>query len=508
MLGSVEKENRRQRVLTYLCCLLISFLFITICSRSSFLYPFNDWVDDHCFFTVGKAMFNGKVVYRDIYEQKGILLYFLYGLAYLFSHTDFSGVYLLEIISYSFFLYLVVSLAGLFLKPFFARVALVFLSAVLCSTYAFHLGGSVEQLSLPLVFSPIYCLCVSYWKDGSVIPKPKMVFVLGILAGCLLWMKYTLLGIYFGYVLLVVIACVYKKDYMLFLRSAGQFLLGVVCASAPWLIYFAVHGALEDAFRAYFYNNIMLYPSHGGSKLSAMLTQLYFGFTWNGRMSLLILLSAAAVIVSKTGFLFKLGMFLLYVSNVLFIYAGGMPYDYYPFGTAALAVPGGLALVYLVQQGWSWVLRKRQKSKRAWHTAASVGIFLMCMMGGGLFAYRHSVNSFYMSYDKDELWITEFKEVIEQSEDQSILNYGFLDLGLYTVTGYVPETKFFCHLNLELPEMHQVLDDALRNRETEFVVTVSENYDLICENYNLICQRETFDSFEDRPLTVYLYRRK
>mgnify|MGYP001729732097 FL=1 len=42
-------------------------------------------------------MFNGSVLYRDIYEQKGPLLYFVHGLAGLVSETNFIGVYLVEV---------------------------------------------------------------------------------------------------------------------------------------------------------------------------------------------------------------------------------------------------------------------------------------------------------------------------------------------------------------------------------------------------------------------------
>ena len=71
--------------------LLTAWAMITLCSRSSPLYPLNDWDDVNCFFTVGKAMFSGRVLYRDIYEQKGFLLYVVYGLAWLISRRSFFG---------------------------------------------------------------------------------------------------------------------------------------------------------------------------------------------------------------------------------------------------------------------------------------------------------------------------------------------------------------------------------------------------------------------------------
>ena len=48
---------------------LVAFITLLITSKNSFLYLFNDWVDANSFFTVGKSMFNGLVVYKDIFEQ-------------------------------------------------------------------------------------------------------------------------------------------------------------------------------------------------------------------------------------------------------------------------------------------------------------------------------------------------------------------------------------------------------------------------------------------------------
>ena len=84
-------------------CFFIAGIFLAICSKSSFLYPLNDWVDSNCFFTVGKAIANGEVLYKDIYEQKGPLVYFIHALAYLLSSDSFTGVYIIEVVSFGLF---------------------------------------------------------------------------------------------------------------------------------------------------------------------------------------------------------------------------------------------------------------------------------------------------------------------------------------------------------------------------------------------------------------------
>ena len=87
----------------YLYCLLVSFIILMFTSKNSFLYPFNDWVDANAFFTMGKSMFQGVVPYKDLFEQKGLILYFIYGIGSLISFKSFIGVFILEVISFSIF---------------------------------------------------------------------------------------------------------------------------------------------------------------------------------------------------------------------------------------------------------------------------------------------------------------------------------------------------------------------------------------------------------------------
>ena len=91
-------SGKAQLIYKYIFFALAAFVFLGIASRSSFLYPFNNWDDANSYLTMGKSLFNGKVLYRDVFDQKGLYLYFLYGLAYLISHTTFAGVFILEIL--------------------------------------------------------------------------------------------------------------------------------------------------------------------------------------------------------------------------------------------------------------------------------------------------------------------------------------------------------------------------------------------------------------------------
>ena len=69
-------NERKFNVQSFVLLILVSFCSLLFCTKNSWLYSFNDWVDGNAFFTMGKGMVNGLVPYKDLFEQKGPLLYF------------------------------------------------------------------------------------------------------------------------------------------------------------------------------------------------------------------------------------------------------------------------------------------------------------------------------------------------------------------------------------------------------------------------------------------------
>ncbi|MBQ5344523.1 MAG: hypothetical protein J6F33_04930, partial [Acidaminococcaceae bacterium] len=146
-----------------LFCVVCAFVSITICSENSFLYPVNTWTDPHCFMTVGKAMMNGMVPYRDLLEQKGPVHYFVYGLAWLFSKNTYSGIYILEIVAASFFLYYT-SVAVTLYKKGTEKPAILLTAVLIYSSLSFRTGGTAEELCIPLLAYALY-LALSFLQE-------------------------------------------------------------------------------------------------------------------------------------------------------------------------------------------------------------------------------------------------------------------------------------------------------------------------------------------------------
>ncbi|MDO4573418.1 MAG: hypothetical protein Q4C13_08615, partial [Clostridia bacterium] len=183
-------------------CLACAALIMALCTKSSFLYPLNDWEDANILFTLGRGMMAGRVPFKDLYDQKGPLAYLLYGLASLISSRSFLGLYILETLCFSGFLYFSYRTLALY-EERNALFCMPLLGALVASAMSFAHGGSVEELSLPALAFSLYDL-LRHWRREWPAPMPLWrLLVHGLLAGCLLWMKYTMLGFYIAWMLVL-----------------------------------------------------------------------------------------------------------------------------------------------------------------------------------------------------------------------------------------------------------------------------------------------------------------
>ena len=225
---------------------LVSALVIGVCSKSSPLYPMNDWVDVNCFFTVGRGIRHGMVPYLDLYEQKGPLVYFLYALAALVSEKSFIGVFLMEAVCFAVFRGRIAeTLSGAsWAYPVTAAVTGVLIPV----TPAFSHGGSAEELMLPVLAFGLFTVIHSL--DGGGELSRRQGVLLGAACAAVFWAKYTFCGLFAGLALGVAACYAVKKRFRELLCLIGRFLIGFMIPSAMILLWFAVRGALPEMLNA------------------------------------------------------------------------------------------------------------------------------------------------------------------------------------------------------------------------------------------------------------------
>ena len=124
--NNLSAENKRlHSIFIYILFLVFSFGILFICTASSPRYATNPWNDSNAFLTMGKAMTGGLTIYKDIFEQKGPLLYLLHAAACLISDTSFVGVYVVQSVFLSFTLFAAYKIASLYVTTVWSIISAV-----------------------------------------------------------------------------------------------------------------------------------------------------------------------------------------------------------------------------------------------------------------------------------------------------------------------------------------------------------------------------------------------
>lgn len=490
--GAVIKEK------VFWFCVVVAAGVLAVCTKSSFLYPLNDWVDSNCFYTVGKSMVHGKVLYRDIYEQKGPLLYIIHAAGYLISPGSFTGVYCLEVLAATAFLYS----TWLILKEYCGWavvLTLPILAALVYSAPSFSYGDSAEEFCVPAY---ALCMLVSFralLKNQEV--SPGGLFLAGVMGACVLWIKYTMLGFFVGWFIVPTVVAVCHGGLKRFFRSLAWVLTGVLAVSLPILLYFAVNGALNELWQVYFYDNMFLYADVQVSETQTLMqklgtivdtawTSVKLTFSRNIQYAVLTELGLIWILLKEKWSL-KIHIVTVLVFTCLTVYGGGRGYVYYGFILAVFAFIGLIPICSILR-----------------HVPVKAVILKVCCAVTGVvslvMAYSISENVYLMSYEKEDMPQYQFAEIINQKEDATLLNYGFLDGGFYTAADIVPSTRFFCYLNIPLDEIMDTQREIVANGEVDFVVTRA--YPIRSENYE--CVAESSMIFAGKIYDYYLFQLK
>lgn len=480
---------------------LLAFTVLFITSKNSPLYPFNDWVDENAFFTVGKGIFKGVVPYRDVFEQKGLLLYFLFGIASLISYKSFLGVFFIEVLFFSIFLYYGYKTIKMFLDEKYTYIILPFLSFLITTCISFVHGGACEEFCLPFLGVGLY----SYFKHFKEKELTKKEFFLnGVMAGCIFMMKYTLLGFYFAFMLFLFFDFFFrKKEYKKSFLACAFFLLGMAIPILLGLLYLGIHHGIKDFIDCYFVTNMTAYNRETVTileKLNKIFTGTISLMAGNGiLMFAILILLPLALVKLKIPTYAKFSFIGIFVINTIFLFFGIRFYYYYFLPLVIFLIPSLIGLFSFTDKKiYSFMQSK-------FFSVVSIGVFIVVLCLTYTFAnYKHMIGM-----KKEELFQYKYAEYICEFDHPTLLNMGYLDAGLYTTTGIVPNTKFFEVQNIPYDKFPDNLDDMrynVENKNIQFILyftrmeyqKVLEKDSYILEHYDLV-----FDDSQDFEGDLY-----
>lgn len=480
----IKKTSDIKKTNLLLFSFIVSAVILLLGTASSPLFPYNVWDDANCFFTVGKSIFKGNVLYRDIFEQKGLYLYIIYGLGGFVSKTSFLGPFIFEVIAMTVFLYYIGKLMSYYASKGSIFVGLPLILTLLVISESFEKGGSAEEFCLPF-FMIFLCHMVEIMDDkGSGITIPKII-VDGIMFAIVFWIKFNIALIFVGAYLVYLIYFIANKDFGVLWRFILLAIAGFVLGSLPCLIYFAINGALGDLWFGYFYSNLFLYhePVVFTDKAISVVNYTANYIKKNTFMSMF-----AVIGIFGFGFRHKkmrAGRVFLLVMWLFFWYAcvvqPGVIGIYYTLPNILFAVFGVIEIGEIIKG-------------RASFKAGKV-IPVITSICCAVLVYFSANAAFLHKIPKEELAPYEFAQIIKKEKNPSVLNFGCLDTGIYTLAEATPPTKYFCRLNLQnFDEMNTETQKLIDEKKVDFIVVLnaSPEPDEAYKGYKQVAYKEQY----------------
>lgn len=474
----------------------VSILVALFAFGGSPFYPLNEWEDPNVFLTVGRAVLDGKVIYRDIYEQKGPYIYFLHAVAALISDTSFLGVWILEIINLFFVMLLVFKIVALYgHNRLTCSICAILVGVSASFSYAMSTGDSVEEFSACFYLWLLYTT-VKTIKSGQKFTSIQYLLI-GIMAGIVFWTKFTMVAIYLGWFLYFAWRSIRRKEGKEIVKLLAYIVAGVIISTLPCLIYFLAYGAVKDWVAVYLYNNLFLYSDNAGLLFTIweLIKSIMLTIVCNPHYTIPMLLGVVWFALKKDG---EERWFLTWIVPVtaFTLYVGGRGYRYY-----------GLLLYVFAVFGYIAVLDLLQGKSRRWFQSVASGAAAVLLATSFVFFFVNGRN-YYIFRDKEDTAQYQVARYIREhgDEDATLLTWGMLDSGFYLASEQIPAFRYFSRFNIPVEEMYTEVQRYMDEGLADYVVYCIGEQNLVPfthEDYKEVgCWQER--SRGDK-VTYYLY---
>ena len=265
-------HRRTKQILPFLICFIISFFFVIKLHLSPFnnleLYP-----DSSVFLYIGKYMHDGMIPYRDLFDHKGVILYFIEYIGCIFGFGNGIGVWIIELFNMFVSAIIFYLIAKLLTSSRIICYAVVYIIISLCS-FKFYQGGNlVEEYALPWISISLY-IVTNFFITKKI--KKWQIITLGISFAVVFFLRVNMVGLWGALLLSVIIYLIKTKRITDLFICSLLFIVGCLIVSIPVFVYLSATDSLKNMIEYYFVFNFAYTGSNSKNEIiSFILNCLY-----------------------------------------------------------------------------------------------------------------------------------------------------------------------------------------------------------------------------------------
>jgi len=216
--------------------------------------------DSGVFLYVGWRILNGELPYRDVWDHKPPVIFYIDALGLAIANGSRWGVWLLEFLSLSF-----AAFVGLTLIRKAMGAASAILGTVLwlvTLVFVIKAGNLTTEYTLPLQFAALWL------AERAIDEESRMPFwhwlLTGLTGGVAFFTKQTAIGIWLSIVLVLIVYRMKSHQLRKMIVELFFFFMGALAICVGWLVFFGLKGGLSEFWDAAFKFNFVYSASMSG----------------------------------------------------------------------------------------------------------------------------------------------------------------------------------------------------------------------------------------------------
>lgn len=241
---SLKSKKTRKNLIIYAFLTLFCIAFLLLLSAStSPLYKDLCDGDSSIFIFFGKAITLGKDAYRDYFDHKGPILFYINALGYFLTKSKV-GVFILQCISLSISSIFMYKTARFFTKPIRSVIC------VIITILAF--GATISDGNLTEEYCILYCMIAIYTALKFITKHPKAphphknMVIYGICFGICAFIRVNNGLIICGIVFVTIMTDFINEHIKEIFKNILYFIVGVLIVAVPVCLFFLIKGTLSD----------------------------------------------------------------------------------------------------------------------------------------------------------------------------------------------------------------------------------------------------------------------
>lgn len=407
-----NRVNTHLDILDILLCIIVSFF---VCTRfcSSPTNSAQPFTDSSVFLYIGKMMKNGFVPYLDLFDHKGLLLYFYELFAWCISDKSYIGLWILELLNMFFASLAILKVSKLFSNRIIVNYTTLILVLFICGSNCWEGGNLTEEYALPWILFSLYVFFKYFiTKDFKIY---EIVF-LGVAFIAVLMLRVNMIALWAIFIPLVLFVLIFDKKWNDLSRSIVGFLIGVLIGMIPFAIYLISTESIDGMIKYYIMFNLG-YSGQVNSLSSRIDTAIWF-VSVLGYMSFVPLLF---VLILRHDRYMLYNLLFMLVSLVM-VNMSGYQYAHYAIivlPTIIIPLTSALDLVMNYVENYIFKKNTYNYSKSLSIALSLVLIYLICYPYG--FNFKKDILGIGITKDSDSIIVKYITDNSDKEDDVLIL---------------------------------------------------------------------------------------